>query len=420
MTKIQDDINACVTDEAFSDVTFTVNDIITAVGNLNSQKYDGYKGTYSDHFVYASHKYLVVLSMLMNGMLVHGYNADDLLKCTLVSIPKDVRGSLSDSDNYRGIALCSAICKIVHYAIIYKYGSELHTSSLQFAYKQDHSTIMCTSIFQEVVNYYNHNGSNVYACLVDVSKAFDRINYSKLFQTVLKRKLPGTIIRLLFDSYTRQQSFVKWGQEFSDVIYMQNGVKQGVVLSATLFCIYMDELISRLVHSGIGCYIGNEYYGNISYADDLKLLCPSINGLQKMLDICDVFSKEYFVKYNASKTVAICYGKSDGKPKRSLRLDGECICWETSVKYLGNIHCSSMTNCDDIKYKKRIYINSVNKLNCQFSFASSSIRAKLLQTYCSAWYGSQNWQLDTEAVCGFHTEWNKAIRRAQGVNYSLI
>ena len=178
MTKIQDDINACVTDEAFSDVTYTVNDIIAAVGNLNSQKYDGYKGTYSDHFVYASHRYLVVLSMLMNGMLVHGYNADDLLKSNLVSISKDVRGSLSNSDNYRGIALCSAICKIVDYAIIYKYGSGLHTLSLQFAYKQDHSTIMCTSIFQDVVNYYNHNGSNVYACLVDASKAFDRINYS--------------------------------------------------------------------------------------------------------------------------------------------------------------------------------------------------------------------------------------------------
>ena len=134
MTKIQDEINARVTDEASGDVTFTVNDIITAVGNLNSQKYDGYKSTYSDHFVYASHKYLVVLSMLMNGMLVHGYNADYMLKSTLVSIPKDVRGSLSDSDNYRGIALCSAICKIVYYAIIYKYGSELHTSSLQVAF----------------------------------------------------------------------------------------------------------------------------------------------------------------------------------------------------------------------------------------------------------------------------------------------
>ena len=71
--------------------------------------------------------------------------------------------------------------------------------------------------------------------------------------------------------------------------YLQNGVKQVGVLSAMLFCIYMDELISRLEHSGIGCYIDNKYYGNISYTHDLKLLCPSINGLQKMLDICNVF-----------------------------------------------------------------------------------------------------------------------------------
>ena len=95
---------------------------------------------------------------------------------------------------------------------------------------------MCTSIFQEVVNYYNRN---VCACLVDASKAFDRNKYSKLFQTLLKRNLPGTIVRLLSDSYTRQQSFAKWGQEFSNVIYIHSGVKQGGVPSATRFCIYM-------------------------------------------------------------------------------------------------------------------------------------------------------------------------------------
>ena len=37
----------------------------------------------------------------------------------------------------------------MYYAIIYKYGTELYASALQFAYKQEHSTIMCTSIFQD-------------------------------------------------------------------------------------------------------------------------------------------------------------------------------------------------------------------------------------------------------------------------------
>ena len=134
-----------------------------------------------------------------------------------------------------------------------------------------------------------------------------------------------------------------------------------------------------------------------------------------MLDICDVFSKEYFVKYNVSKIVAICYGKVAFMLNWAENPSDRYALTESAYagKHLWNIWGISivpLTNCDDIKYKKRIFITSVNKLSCPFSFASSSIRAKLLKTYCSAWYWSQNWQPDTEAVRGFHTEWNKAIR----------
>ena len=48
----------------------------------------------------------------MSSMLVHGYNAADLLSSTIISIPKDARGDMSRSDNYRGIALCNSICKL--------------------------------------------------------------------------------------------------------------------------------------------------------------------------------------------------------------------------------------------------------------------------------------------------------------------
>ena len=75
-----------------------------------------------------------------------------------------------------------------------------------------------------------------------------------------------------------------------------------------------------------------------------------------------------------------------------------------------------MSDCNDVTYKKHIYISSVNKLNCHFAFASSATKAaKLLQTYCSAWYGSQNWLVNAEAVRGFHTEWKEAVRRTIGL-----
>ena len=61
-----------------------------------------------------------------------------------------------------------------------------------------------------------------------------------------------------------------------------------------------------------------------------------------------------------------------------------------------------------------VYIHSVNKLNCHFAFASNSTKTKLQQAYCYASCGSQNWQLITEAVRGFHAVWNKAVQRTLG------
>ena len=77
-----------------------------------------------------------------------------------------------------------------------------------------------------VVSYYNGRNTNVYACLLDATKAFDCVRYDKLFELLLKKDIPGTVIRLLLDSYTRQYAYIyameqlyvyphkngKWGQ----------------------------------------------------------------------------------------------------------------------------------------------------------------------------------------------------------------
>ena len=94
---------------------------------------------------------------------------------------------------------------------------------------------MCTSVIKEVIAHYNARGSNVYACLLDASKAFDRLNHGKLFNILLKRNLPAVVLRFLIDSYTRQVTYVKWNSAKSSPISMLDSVKQGGVLSSVLF-----------------------------------------------------------------------------------------------------------------------------------------------------------------------------------------
>ena len=120
-------------------------------------------------------------------MLVHGYMPDDMLASVLVPIPKDPRASLTNSGNYRAIALYSTMGKIVDMLISDRYSNQLMTSNAQFAFKKCHSTSMCTALVKEVVSYYNGRNTNVYACLLDVTKAFDCVRYDKLFELLLKK-----------------------------------------------------------------------------------------------------------------------------------------------------------------------------------------------------------------------------------------
>ena len=114
-------------------------------------------------------------------MLQHGYNAKDLILSSIISIPKDMKSSLSSSTNYRGISLFNAIGKVFDYVILLISNTCFQTSDMQFGFKQQHSTVMCSLLYHEVINHYLCNGSNVYSCLLDASKAFDKVHYGTMF-----------------------------------------------------------------------------------------------------------------------------------------------------------------------------------------------------------------------------------------------
>ena len=238
---------------------------------------------------------------------------------------------------------------------------------------------------------------------------------ANFFSLLAERKQPAVVIRFLIDSYTRQVTHVQWNTARSSAIPMLNGVKQGGVLSPILFCVYMDELLSRLEKSGLGCYIGKQFLGGFGYADDLKLLCPSVGGLQKMINICEDFGREFDVMFNAKKTLGICYGNNSTCNIRSVYLNGVSIKWEESVKYLGNILSCNLSDAADICFKKGSFITAVNKFNYVFKGIDAFTKIKLLQTYCTAWYGCQSWQLGTNDSKVMDIEWRKAVRRTLGL-----
>ncbi len=103
-------------------------------------------------------------------------------------------------------------------------------------------------------------------------------------------------------SITKKKIQVGWGNAMPQQFKVYNGVKQSVVLSPILFAVYIDRLLGRLKESRIGCNMSNSYVGGMVYADDIKLLCPSLNGMQQMVDMYVDYADEYNIIFNGSKS----------------------------------------------------------------------------------------------------------------------
>ena len=87
----------------------TPNLISHCIKQLKKGKSDGSCGFKSDHLINGGPRLHVLLSVLFNSMLIHGYNARDLIVSSIISIPKDMKSSLCSSNNYKGISLFNAM-----------------------------------------------------------------------------------------------------------------------------------------------------------------------------------------------------------------------------------------------------------------------------------------------------------------------
>jgi hypothetical protein len=391
-------------------------DVRLAANKINSGKRDGTLGSYSNHFKYGPSQLYVLIASLFSSMVVHGYTPDIMCNSVIISIPKNNRASLNDSSNYRGISLTSALCKIFDMILIHKFNKQLYSSDMQYGFKPKHSTTICTANVKEVISHYMKNGSCVYACLLDASKAYDRLNLNKLFHTLLDKKLPACLVRYLYASYDKQNIKVSWNNHLSKCVYPKNGVKQGAILSCYLFNLYLDNLLESLAKCIYGCRIGSLFFGAFAYADDIILLSPTASGLQKMLEICYDFGQEFSILFNESKTQCIRFGSSAFTHPKMFLGDKELI-WYDKVKYLGNWLNSKLDDSDDIVYKKGLFIQSINRLLSNFIFLPVDILYKLFVSYCSSYYGCHLWEMSSFVHGPLQITWNKCMRRIWQLPY---
>ena len=181
-----------------------------AISRLKNDKSDESGLFTSDCIKAAPKEFSEVLANLFRNYLIHGHISVNLLLCALSPIVKDNNGDIASSKNYRAIAISSLILKILDICVLLLVGHLLSSDDLQFGFQKGCSTLQCTWAVQETIGHFVRNESDVFVCLLDFSKAFDKVNFEELFKKLMERKVPFIILKLLFFIYTYQRCYMKW------------------------------------------------------------------------------------------------------------------------------------------------------------------------------------------------------------------
>lgn len=206
----------------------TVYDIVDCVSRQKSGKAAGLDGIPMEAIIYGGHKLYVHLCFLFNIFLKVGYLPRSFMQAVIIPLVKSKSGDLSDVNNYRAITISTCLSKLFESVIATEVYTSDNCDKYQFGFKSHHSTGLCTHVFKQTVDYYVNRGSHVFASFIDFSKAFDSVNYWKLFNKLMDDKIDMQIVKILTYSYTRQEVCVRWLTALSSFFSLVTGHAKGV------------------------------------------------------------------------------------------------------------------------------------------------------------------------------------------------
>ena len=113
---------------------------------------------------------------------------------------------------------------------------------------------------------------NIYFCFIDYAKAFDWVDYNKLWKILQEMGIPDHLTCLLKNLYVGQETRVRTGHGTTDCFQIRKEVRQGCILSPCLFNFYAEYIMrnARLGESQVWIKIS----GEISITSDMQMIPP--------------------------------------------------------------------------------------------------------------------------------------------------
>lgn len=230
---------------------------------------------------------------------------------------------------------------------------------------------------------------NIMALKIDLSKAYDSLEWGFIKDTLQGFNFPQSLIDLIMNCICSPSISVLWNGEITDSFKPSRGIRQGDPLSPYIFVLCMERL-SILIGEQVvsGCWkpikMGRDFdIFHIFYADDVLLFgqASQENG-EVIQGVLNRFGEESGLRVNLSKSSLIFPPKMHHQRRRIL---AESLGMRGSTSFGKYLGCSILPN----KLKRMDYFGLLEKVKLciggwQSKFLNMAGRCTLIKSVVSS------------------------------------
>lgn len=255
-----------------------------------------------------------IITRILNLILWCGKLPELITSARTVFLAK--KNDSTEPGDFRPLTIPSVIVRHMHAILAKRLGRLFDIGPQQRGFIETDGCVDNTTILDLILRYHNQSNQSVYICTIDVSKAFDSVSHSSLFDEIARRGAPEGFVSYTRNYYAASSTVLSASTWTSDAVHPTQGVRQGDPMSPVLFNLGLDSTLKQLPN-WIGAALDGGKINSVAYADDLILFAQTREGLQELLEITSKSLESKGMKINNAKSLTIGI-KGLGKEKKTL------------------------------------------------------------------------------------------------------
>ena len=181
------------------------------------------------------------------------------------------KGNLLQCQNYRTISLISHASKVMLKILLNRLTpqAEAIIAEEQAGFRPGRSTTEQIFSLRILCERYLQHQQDLFHVFVDFKKAFDRVWHAALWSTMKLYNINANLIKVIESLYSKATSAVYYNGSVGEWFRTTVGVRQGCLLSPTLFNIFLERIMTDALENHEGSVsIGGRTITNLRFADE--------------------------------------------------------------------------------------------------------------------------------------------------------